>query len=97
MKFRLVKLKVISLWLFAVVLMAVQPVAAQESIREIEETEEVKLYTESKQQSRKKPRSKLKSNSKSYNKQSVTLSVSQVVPFEKQPKYIMYCNLILYA
>ena len=91
----LVRLKRIFIGLFVIGFMAIHPAEGHESVREVEETGEVKLYIENKQYRKQKPKPQLKRATR-FQKKRIILLASHTLVFEKYPKYILYCNLIYY-
>lgn len=96
MKIKAVRFKVILLWFFAILVMAAHPVETQESFKEIEETEEVKLYWQDGKHVKQKPKAKVEKTNK---RQQVELYLKGSYSSDTTvlPKYILYCNLIYYG
>ncbi len=95
MKIHTVKLKVILLWIFAILLTASHPIQAQETHREVEETAEIKLYVDQKQYTNQKSKTKAPSKA-TFQSPSSDLLFTGTKYSSKHPKYILYGNLIYY-
>lgn len=89
------KYKVFTLWFLAIMMLAVHPAQSKESVKEVEDTEEVRLYFQVGKHVKQKPKT-FPSNNRN------PLFVANI-PFEKGTptksplrRYILYCNLIYY-
>ncbi len=87
--------KTILVWLLAMLMAAAHPLESKESVKEIEDTEEVRLYFQVGKHVQQKP--KTSPGLVLIPRRSLgPFSIPKEVVLERLAKYLLYCNLIYY-
>jgi len=95
MNLRMNKSNVIFLWFFAILMVAVHPGESKETSKEVEETEEVRLYFQDGRHVKQKPKSSADRSSYPQHFSISEYSFDAILP-QKSTKYILHCSLIFY-